>query len=292
MKHTQELFRSGPDAAPRKSLAEIFPLKRGEIRQLKIDPEHYNACKLSSDTFYVKKYYVHKGENPNLPRHPNPFEEEAIVYVAVLNKKFVETRTDQARHLKGVLSGNYIAVRSCAEGQDTESNWMITSDGDQVGESGNFKSAKQCGMATILCYLCYRDKELEPSIMGQGLGYDFKAEIIDCTNFNIVAAEKLKKAAEENCKRVMKVITISNPSAGGRAYVYASMDAGYELLMAFDRFNPGEISVVKTATLTEEFQQNPVKIQTIQDQPKLIDPVLDPFEEKHGVHWYFCKQKA
>ena len=138
----QNLFRSGPDAAPRKSLAGILPLQRGEIRQLKIDVAHYDAYKLPSDTFFVKKYYVHTGENPNLPRHPNPFEEEAIVYVAVLNKKSLETRTDQSRHLKSILSGNYIALRSCAEGKDTESNWMITSDGEKVGEPGNFKSSK------------------------------------------------------------------------------------------------------------------------------------------------------
>ena len=169
---------------------------------------------------------------------------------------------------------------------------MITSAGDKLGESGKFKSAKQCGMATMLCYLCYRDKELEPVIMGKGIGYDFTAEIIDGINFNKVAAEKLKNEAEEKCKRIMKVITVSNPSAGGRAYVYASMDAGYELLMAFDRLNPGKISVVQTATLSEEFQQNPVKIQIIQDQTTLIDPVLDPFELKHGVHWYFCKRKT
>ena len=52
----QDLFRSGPDSAPRNSLAEILPLKRGEIRQLKFDLAHYDACKLPSDTFYVKKY--------------------------------------------------------------------------------------------------------------------------------------------------------------------------------------------------------------------------------------------
>ena len=77
---------------------------------------------------------------------------------------------------------------------------MLTSDGDKVGSSGNDQSAKQCGLSTILSYLCYLDREIETSIKGASeLGYDFELEFKQEADTN--EREKLKqfiKIAKKN----------------------------------------------------------------------------------------------
>ena len=201
--------------------------------------------------------------------------EDAILYIAVSNEDLVDD--DDAP--EDVLDLPHLAIRTCVEGKHPWMSYVKTNDG-----------AKRCGLSTILAYLCYRDREVEPSIMGTtGMGYDFSLELQASGVLAKLAAKKIKNYTERKCRRVLKIITVSDPSAGGRAYVNAGMDAGYKFLLTFNKNNPlQKISVTKTATLSEEFKKKgPYK-----EGNRLVDPVLDPIVANYGNEWFLCKRLA
>ena len=258
----------------------------GEIKRYTIDTAHYGeACKLEPD-FFVKKYFIRKGDDPKIGLFKIPYEEDAIAYIAVPGEDLVND-DDPPEDVIGTFEHSWLifgrlspvlAFRTCSEGKTTTSSYAATNYG-----------AKRCGLATILSYLCYREKEVEPSIMGAGLGYDFGVELRTKTPPNKLAARILKLKAERKCQRVIKIHTAAFPSAGGRAYVNAGMDAGYQYMMTFNKNNLlQKISVVRTATLAQEFQENPVHMN---DSGEVVDPVLDPFIARYGYYWYLCKRK-
>ena len=252
----------------------------GEVGKYIIDKAHYEHCKLSPRIF-IKKYFISKGEslrslyplNPSL--RPLEFVEDAILYVVAANRDLLnddDTPEDQ-------LDLPYLALRTCVEGKHPWMSYVKTND-----------DAKRCGLSTILAYLCYHDREVEPSIMGTSItGYDFSLELETSGVLAKLSAKKLKYFAERKCQRILKVITVSDPSAGGRAYVNAGMDAGYQYLITFKKKNPlRKISVTKTAKLVEEFK----KKEPYTAGNNLVDPVLDPFIANYGNEWYLCKKSS
>ena len=189
---------------------------------------------------------------------------------------------------ENVLRGHYIALRICTEGKDKGTNLISTSKKQTVGKEGNNQPATQCGLSTILSYLCYRDREIEPSIKGTGIGYDFSQELAKTEDNEKQAAQNLKRFTEQKCQRIIKVFTVSFPSVGGRAYIYAAMDAGYQSLLVFEKEKGAGFTSFETATLSEQFQKQENKPYT-KGGYMVVDPVLDPFLKKHGNQWFFCK---
>ena len=258
----------------------------GEIREFSIDFGYYLNCLLPRDKFfYVKKYYLEKGDKLDIDLDEFNYEEDAIAYIASFEKDKISTNDPP----EDVLWTEYLAVRVCAEGKFLDTNKMLTSDSDRVGSSGSYQSARQCGLSTVLSYLCYLDREIEPSIKGDSnLGYDFKLELREAKNTN--EREKLKqfiKVVEKSCKRILKVVTTAKPSVGGRSYVYAGMDAGYQYLMTV---GTGEINIAMThhmKKLNKLFREKPPK----KIGEEIVDPVLDELVEKEGNKWFFCKVK-
>ena len=280
--------------SPKKSLEGVDPLKKDEVREFEVDIERYGArCKIPLKTFYASKYYIKAGEggDMNFPRHGFAWREDAIIYIAALKKESLDKR-NPVENIKNLFEENkYLAARSCAEGKFEQSNLMITNSKVE-DETENTFSAQSCGLSTLLSYLCYRDREVEPSIKGIGIGYDFAIELNKPTFFAKKAGKRLKELAEKNCKRINKVINDALPVVGARSYVSASMYAGFQKILTFnkkpeDNDEDEYVLAVKTADMIENFKKNPPKKDEKTGQ--LIDPVLDPFLVKHGKEWFFCK---
>ena len=124
--------------------------------------------------------------------------------------------------------------------------------------------------------------------MGDGVGYDFAMELSDASSDNAKeTVQKLIRFVKKTCKRVLKVLTVATPSAGGRAYIYAGMDAGYEYLLTIGTKHNSHFNHHETAKLSEDFQQKrPYKKDDI---GIVVDPVLDQLVEEEGNVWFLCK---
>ena len=164
--------------------------------------------------------------------------------------------------------------------------WTWCRDFYQVGKSGNNQPAKRCGFATILSYLCYLDREVEPSIKGEGVGYNFAVERMEALDANKKDdMEDNINFIQENCHRVIKILTTASPSVGGRAYIYAAMDAGYQSMITMGKDHMGKIKIHKMAALSKRFQSEPA----YKEGNDVVDPVLDKFVQMQGDVWFFCK---
>ena len=246
----------------------------GEVRRLTIDKAHYKNCKLPPN-FYVKKYFVSTGEILALEPFTLliPYIEDAILYIAALHEEYLANDDIPEEILS---NNNHLSAKTCAIGHSESTSYVITNE-----------NAKRCGLATVLHYLCYLDQEQEPSIMGTGVGYDFVQEMSKAANIVArLAIRKMKEYVNRKCARVIKTITVADPSVAGRGYVHAAMDAGYHLLVTFNKNNPYEaIKEKDIKTLAQEFVDNPVR----KKGSEILDPVLDRFVEDRGNHWFFCK---
>ena len=267
--HIIVLFLITRTLASRKHLTGLSRMEIGEIRRFEFDSEYYKECTLNDTPFFVKKYFVSKGDDPE----EQQFEDNSIVYIAVLKEDSVRTEDPP----EVVLARDNIAFRTCAKVNSPQSNLMKTK-----------QPAKQCRLSTILSFFCYRDKDEDVSIFGGGVGYTFESELLTTNPLAKMAVTKLKSYAERKCQRIIKVMTSADPSAGGRAYIYAGMDAGYDILMTLNKSNPFRmISFFKTNELSEQFQEK----RPYKEGNKILDPVLDPFIADHGTKWYLCKKK-
>ena len=213
--------------------------------------------------------------------------EDMIVYIAGLNKDILETDDPPER----ILEGHRIAYKTCAEGTTFGTNYIATSNEKQVGNEGDGQPAFQCGLSTVLSYLCYLDKEIEPSIKGSmEIGYDFAKELRSEKPGKKEVVQKLKRYAERSCKKILKVFSVhANPLAGARAYIYAAMDAGYEIFVVLDYAEEDGYNTYLTKEVVQEFQKPENKPQK-NGANKLEDPFLDKFVKDHGRNWYFCKK--
>ena len=251
----------------------------GEVTQYRIDKEHYKKCTLDKFVF-VKKYFISKGETiRSLGSDPLKFSEDAILYVAVSDgDELWRTPEHQLNH-------PYLGFRTCSEGKHPLFNYVrLTS----VEKTSN--DAKRCGLSTILAYLCYRDREVERSIMGTAeTGYDFLLESKKSGSRAKIAAKKLKIFANRKCKRIIKVsIPAGKDRTLGRAYITAGMDAGYEFLITFNTKNPlRKIFVISTEKLVKSFEEKPASDPVVGNA---VDPVLDEFVDNYGNDWFLCKK--
>ena len=267
----------------------------GRISEYRIDKKHYTQCNLETyfhPKFYVKKFYISKGETlPSfvVDRAPYRFLENGILYVATTEKHHIVYDRDISELQ---LQQPHVGLRTCTEGKHQPFNFDHTSN-----------DAKGCGLSTILAYLCYRDREVDPMIIGtSGTGYDFVLETKKGEATAKVAALKLKKYAKRKCKRIIKVsLPVGKDPALGRAYITAGMDAGYGILMTFNTNNPfRKIFIVKTQKLVESFEEKPtiqkpkrlgkLQFQATPNSKRVIDPVLDKFVANYGNNWYLCKK--
>jgi len=242
----------------------------GEVRKFEIDFTHYKKCKLPHKPFFIKKYYV---EGIVFNR---------IEFIAGLDEGILQSNDPPDE----ILEDHYIAHRVCAENKHTSVNWQETSNAEKVGDEGNNQPATGCGLSTILSYLCYLDREAEPSIMSSSpIGYYFEEELdkVDRDPDKKKKVENLKLHAEKSCKWILKILNTAEPSCGARAYVYGALDAGYQILLAMDLEQEDGFESFETAKLSDEFQKT-------ENQAEMGRcPFLDKFVKKYGRSWYFCK---
>ena len=123
--------------------------------------------------------------------------------------------------------------------------------------------------------------------MGIGVGYDFAIERRSALTENEKQkVEKFISFVNKTCQRILKILTTARPTAGGRSYIYAGMDAGYQYLMTIGKENIYDFITHKTTKLSEEFQRKPAH----KEGDDIVDPVLDKLVEKEGNVWFLCKK--
>jgi hypothetical protein len=241
----------------------------GEVRKFEFDFAHYKHCKLPRrKPFFVKKYNIKKGD-----KHfeGNEVEENIILFIAGLNKDTL-AKNDPP---ETAMRGHHIAIRYCSE---KSRNMMMTSDAEDVGEEGDKQPANSCGLATTLSYLCYLDKEFEPSIKDNSrIGYDFATEIQSGDLKLKKVFEEIKMWAKYVCKWTLKVFNVQpDPRAGGKAYIYAAMDAGYDIFVVLDEDKEAGYLAYDIKEVVEEFQ---------------TPGWMNNFVEDHlRLDWFFCKK--
>jgi hypothetical protein len=214
--------------------------------------------------------------------------EDMIVYIAGLNEDILKQNDPPEK----VLKGHCIAYKTCAEGKTFDTNYIRTSSATDVGNEGGNQPAFQCGLSTLLSYLCDLDKEIEPSIKGSSeFGYDFAKEVRSEKPGKKEVVEKLKRYAEGSCRKILKIFNVhAKPLAGARAYIYAAMDAGYELFVELDSAEEDGYHTYVTKEVVQEFQK-PDNKPRLNGDNKLEDPFLDKFVRDYGRNWFFCKKK-
>jgi len=211
----------------------------GDTRRFEIDFDYYSNCLLPrKKPFYVKKYFLVKGDNLDYDANSMHLKENAIAYIATFEKDNIDTNDSP----ENVLWNDHIV-----------------------------------------------DRETEPSIKGvSNLGYDFELELTEAND--ALEREQLQRfiqLVKKSCKRILKVVTTAKPSVGGRSYIYAGMDAGYQYLMTIGKDNDTHAVCHHMEKLNKLFRDNPPK----KHGEEMIDPILDKLVEKEGNKWFFCKVK-
>ena len=256
----------------------------GEIGTYRIHKKYYTQCAMPSynlkNFFYIKKYYRSTGDfYTTVDDKRHQYRENVIIFLAVDTRNHLDNDNAPETAIKTFYQPDnwLLGYKSCSEVIYT----------DEIHSHIQIKTkARRCGLAATLSYLCYRDKEHEPTIRGGTLGYAFREELKWDTPVNMLAAKDLQRTAKDRCQRVMKLINRAYPTAGSREYITAAHDAGYEILITFIKNNLGNKMLVSdTETLLEAFINLPVERKNFQ----LVDPVLDFFVNRNGRNWFFCK---
>ena len=244
-----------PQAGRRRSLAAIPPLRNHDLRHHEFDP-YYEKCKLLSwKKFFIKKYTL----QPGASIEGHKLTEVTIVIVAALQQKDLDG-TDPIAALKRPR----IADILCREGVVDSVN---TANKDKTGVN---KDAYQCGLATLLSFLCL----IDANVQGTGLGN--KLENLEGQGEE---GKELAEFAKARCQKIVYFLNAANPAAGSKAYLYAAIDANYGSLMTFHPFKASPKSAnFNVCDILDELNQKELN--------------LDEFRREFGDAWYFCMIKT
>ena len=153
---------------------------------------------------------------------------------------------------------------------------MLTADERNTGVGA---SARRCGLATALSYLCYRDR----FVQRPGRVYDFQKEL----RYNTNNDADFVKFAEDMCEKLIGPLYIApDVLAGSRAYMYAATDACFRIMVVYDRDNECGHKPYVISELIEEFERKPA---FINGDDYFVDPVLEEVTTASGRRWFFCR---
>lgn len=267
-KHLQNDANKRTTAGTRPKLT-YPPIAISEVKEFAFD-SYYTKCKLMDQkNFFVTKEVV-KQDNwyngYNIKVFPIKVPEDTYALFAALNFQM-----EGSKDPNELLRNNWIARATCIKGKVVAVRTQ-----PEASKTGVQKSAGQCGLASLLAYLCMVDDDV-----GAGKGFDI-AKIGKDKQFKGIVKFWLK--IDGYCEKVIYLINGANPKIGARAYLNAAMDANFPRIYTFIAEN-------------EENQANPNKgVTTPLDTADAInlyknEEDADVFITKYGAQWFFCKPK-
>lgn len=223
------------------------------MRELRFDPYYKNCKLLYKETFFVRK--------TRIPSNPPYYH-----YFAVLDQN--DFHGSDSTH-----ASRWISQLKCLKGL---MNWMKTADETETGVN---IPAFQCGLATLLTYLCIKDDDIHGK-----KGYDDWNEL---ERFG-KAGQEIKKNTKHFCKKIIHLVNTAKgptgknlPANAGKAYLYAARDAGYERFFTLN-------SHYDKSDDCEPEAHNFKIYDVLRDLIWVDDNNLKKFKEDHGDRWYFC----
>lgn len=249
------------------------PMEDGELRKFTFDP-YYTDCKLKDrPKFYVTKFVIEKGSTYSglhIAHIPLVMLEETYAIYAALNKDSVTERNPDT-----MLESNWISRASCIQGE------VVAVKTAEDFRTGVHIPADQCGLATLLSYLCMVDDDVSA-----GLGYAF-SKIMRKPKF--AGITKKLPSIEATCEKVIHYNNAAEPYIGARAYLNAAMDSNFLLLYTYIPISDDSIPTISPISPSEG------KVETIPILRALEEYTTEAtaweFVKRNGDEWYFCKEK-
>ena len=226
----------------RRSLKGTSSIVNNDVKYFEFDP-YYTKCNLrqSHEGYFIKKYTLQRGDDFDM----DILETDTMYLFAALQKETLNKEDPTA-----VKNGNWIGRAACSK-QIVDDIW--TGDKDQTGVG---ISAAQCGLGTMITYLCLVDNHVQGMDIANSLGN-----------------AKMDQLAREDCKSLVKFINNSNPARGSKAFLYAAIDACYTK-MAVQSMKTKEYKSFDTEAALREFNESIEKGEC--------------FLKTYGTKWHFC----
>ena len=251
------------DYAETRPILTYPPIEEGEIQEFRFD-SYYTDCKLiDHQLFYVTKFAIEKGEPYDcylLVQKTIRVQEKTYAIFAALNEDSVKVRDPNV-----ICNRQWISRATCAKGE------VLAVKTAESFRTGVQRSAGQCGLATLLAYLCMVDDDVSA-----GAGFDFTETEADP---EFIGVKEMVPYFEEHCKTVIHFLNGPTPKIAGKAYLRAAMDADFHRVVTYylpGHPHKGRITVLSTS--------DAVNLYT--DEKSAAD-----FSEQYGDYWYFCKLK-
>ena len=251
-------------------------------------------------TFYVKKYWI-----PERDRYGNL--RRLVIYLAQLPSAappFIDSRND----LLTVRNNhrNWLAMSVCENNLLTD----IRANDNVLFDDGRVLSARRCGLASVLAYLCFLDSDHLTDRKGylienDGIWGDDNMPQITMLGFN-----------NEGCSRMIKAdFTLLQGGRdawlpGNKALIYGAFAARFHQLVAYnpepcDRRGPQHCCearnqkgncfllehLIDTINVRDPGADGPA-VQNLNNPQQAIHFGLDNFMKHYGKIWYFCKRNG
>ena len=264
-----------------------------------VDPQNVTNP-IPLPTFYVKKYWI-----PERDRYGNL--RRLVIYLAQLPSAappFIDSRND----LLTVRNNhrNWLAMSVCENNLFTD----IRANDNVLFDDGRVLSARRCGLASVLAYLCFLDSDHLTNRKGylienDGIWGDDNMPQITMLGFN-----------NEGCSRMIKAdFTLLQGGRdawlpGNKALIYGAFAARFHQLVAYnpvpcDRYGPQECCaaenrkgncfllehLIDTINVRDPGADGPA-VQNLNNPQQAIHFGLDNFMKHYGKIWYFCKRNG
>ena len=254
---------------------------------------------LMNNPFWVKKYQFRFRE-PD--RHGN-----MVVYLAQLffaNLPAINNRNDYLR-VKN-RENNWIALSVCENNQITD----ITANNHALLSDGRVLSARRCGLASVLAYLCFLDSNHLTNRNG------YPTDVISDRNWQDGNMPQIAEIGFNNqdCSRIIRIdlpfLSYRNRNdelPGNKAFVYGALAAGFYSMVAYNqqpcaRNGPVHCCLgnnrkgncfllshlVDTINFRDPNAPDPIVAANDPNQPAIYLG-LDNFMKHYGKIWYFCR---
>ena len=240
---------------------------------------------LLDNPFWVKKYQFRFRE-PH--RHGT-----MVVYLAQLfvsNPPAINNRNDYLR--VKTRENNWIAISACENNQITDLN----ANNHVLLNDGRVLSARRCGLASVLAYLCFLDSDHLTNRNGYPIDVQSDPDWQD-GNMPQIADLGFNN---QGCSRMIRVnlpfLLPQNQNdelPGNKALVYGALAAGFFSMVAYNQ-QPCARNGPVFCCLGNNLKGNTFLLSHLVDTINFRDPNdpndgLDNFMMHYGKIWFFCR---
>ena len=252
-------------------------------------------------TFYVKKYWI-----PERDKHGNL--KRMVIYLAQLPSAippFINSRDDLFTVQK--IHQDWLAMSVCENGLITD----IRANDNVLVDENMVLSAKRCGLASVLAYLCFLDSDHLKHIKGYLIENDRHWEDDNMPQISMLGFNN------QGCSRMIKADFQSVQGGrhdawlpGNKALIYGAFAARFHDLVAYNPV-PCDRGVPQHCCTARNRKGNCFRLEDLIDQINVRDPGakapaiqnlnnpqqdtylgLDNFMKHYGKIWYFCKRNG